>query len=121
VALRVEESKTKITDTAQTLQATPWIPSGWISASDVIKAAPGLFGGIIVYNAAEQSVEYLIIWDSADGTTGAGYVEIGRVYCAAGADDKDFLFALEPGIEAKLGIYVELQDQSNLSYNVYYK
>ncbi len=119
MALRVEEYKTKMADDAQALGRLPWIPSGWLVASDVIKAEPGLLGGILVRaedNGGDQIVQ---VWDSPDGTTGAGYVELARVYCSATDELMIWVPFPLPGIEAKLGISVVITNE--VEYEIYYR
>ena len=119
MALRVEEYKTKMDDHAMTLLASPWIPSGWEEASDVIKAEKGLLGGIIARSEDTGTDIVIKVWDSADGTTGAGYVELARIYFPDTARRFEKIIFPLPGVEAKLGIYVEIA--GDVEYEVYYK
>lgn len=120
MALRLLEYKTGLADDAQALGRLPWIPTGWLDGDEQIKAEPGLLGGIIVRaedNGGDQIVQ---VWDTADGTTGAAYVELCRVYCSA-TDELmvNIMFPL-PGIEAKLGIYVEVS-AGDVEFELYYR
>ena len=116
MATRLLERKTGMEDTAQTLQALPWIPTGVLIDSAVIKAVPGLVGAIYVRKSGNSTTVKL--WDSPTTDT-TGDVEIARVFVPD--NGKDYLLFPLPGIEAKLGIYVEIEAGKDPEVIVYYK
>lgn len=116
---RLLQYKTKMSDRAVDIQATPWIPTGRLTVSAVIKATPGYFGGIIIQNPESETTQTIKVWDSETATT-TGDNEVCFITCGPAADDK-WVAPLEPGVECENGIYVELEEQSSLEYLVYYK
>ena len=119
MALRVEEYKVNLSEDAQALGRTPWIPSGWLDASDQIKAAPGLLGGILVRAADNDGNGIIQVWDTATGATTAAEVEMARVYCSATDELMIWVPFPLPGIEAIYGIYVEVTE--DVEYEIYYR
>lgn len=116
MANRLLEYKTKMEDHALTLLATPWIPTGVLTDSAVIKAEPGLVGAIHVRKGGNSTTVKL--WDSETADT-TGDVEIARV--SVPDNGKEYLLFPLPGIEAVKGIYVEIEAGKNPEVLVYYK
>ncbi len=120
MATRLEEYKTGLADDAQALGRLPWIPTGWLAASVQVKAAPGLLGGIMVRAEDNGGDQVVKVWDTAVGATGATEVELCRVYCSATDELMVNVFFPLPGVEAKLGIYVELS-AGDAEFELYYR
>jgi len=116
MATRLLEYKTDMSDPALTLQATPWIPTGVLTDSAVIKAVPGLVGAIHVRKNGNSTTVKL--WDSPTTDT-TGDVEISRI--SVPDNGKEYLLFPLPGIEPKLGIYVEIEAGKDPEVIVYYK
>lgn len=109
MATRLLKYKTKMEDIAQTLQALPWIPTGELEASTVVKAIPGLVARLDVEakdNGGDISVE---VWDSPDATlTDDVLICRVRVITTTLGAQNYWECPLEPGTECEKGIYVKL-------------
>jgi len=63
MAQRLLESKTKMTDTALSLAAYPSIPTGTLTASTVVKSAPGLLTGYTIEAISTEGDLTVEVWD----------------------------------------------------------
>jgi hypothetical protein len=87
----------------------PWISSGVLTASTVIKAKAGVLGGIDVIASDNGGDINVIVWDSPTATTTSD-VELTRVTIETTTDhaSKSHRAPSQVGIQAEFGIYVQL-------------
>lgn len=132
MATRLLEDKTRMADHRQTLAKLPGIPSGWLDESTQIKAKPGYFCGIIFTLEEEEQARTLSkdiglkalvyecplrVWDTNDGSTTAAEV----IMLQTSVTEFGYYMFPLPGIEAKLGIYVQIDGECAIEYEIYYK
>jgi hypothetical protein len=118
---RLLKSKIGPAAPANLFDSQPWISSGVLTASTVIKDKPGVFGGIIVIatdTGADISVK---VWDSPDSTLTS---DVELAWCtgttATALAQSSIGAPSQVGVEATLGIYVEVL-AGDCSFIVYYK
>jgi len=116
MATRLLEYKTGMSDPPQALQSYPWIPTGVLIDSAVIKARPGIVGAIHVRKSGNSTTVKL--WDSSTTDT-TGDVEVSRI--SVPDNGKEYLLFPLPGIECVKGIYVEIEAGKDPEVIVYYK
>jgi len=109
MATRLLEYKTDMSDRAAALQSYPWIPTGELEGSTIVKAIGGLLARLDVEskdNGGDISVE---VWDSPDATlTNDVLVCRVRVIITTSGAQNYWECPLEPGAECEKGIYIKL-------------
>jgi len=123
MANRLLKRKTAMTDTMAVLLSMPWIPTGELTASTLVKAEPGLLGGFTVEAANDLGDYEIEVWDSVDGTTGAAYVKVARLTIngLTTGDMVSWKSPLEPGVECRYGIYLLIVAGTTPKIILYYK
>jgi hypothetical protein len=118
---RLLRNRWKAADRAGARDAWPWIASGLLDASTVIKAEQGLLAGIVAFATDNGGDISLRVWDSANDTTDGketlGYVNITEAASGAMAS---LSCPSREGIEAEQGLYVEVVS-GDCTFIVYYK
>ena len=101
--------KIKGTSNWQSRIGQPWTTSGVLTASAVIKAEPGVFGGVLVIATDTGGDIDVIVWDSPTATLTDDERLCRVTIPSTVANTMDSFGNLDsPGIEATLGMYVQI-------------
>lgn len=103
------------------LDAGAWVPSGALTASTVIKASPGVLGGVVVTASDDGGDIDVIVWDSATATS-TNKEQLARVTITAQtAKAQESIGTLGlGGIVASEGLWLQVA-AGDCSVIVYYK
>jgi len=97
----------------------PWESSGVLAAGATIKAKPGLLGAIMV-QATDTGVDQVLkVWDSPDATVTDDVILYQCDLPEATDGARQYVMFPMPGIQAHLGIYVEIAGA--LEYEIIYR
>ena len=109
------------TTPAQARDTVPWIASGLLTESTLIKAEPGILGGVVV-TALDDGGDIIVrVWDSESATlTDDDCIAKITVADVAANYQHSFGTPSPSGVEATKGIYVEIVS-GDPDVNVYYK
>lgn len=118
---RLLKSKAGPTTPGPVRDSSGWVSSGTLTASTVIKAEAGLLGGVVVTASDNGGDIDVIVWDSPNNTLTSD-VELCRLTVPTTTDHTQTSFAApsQVGVEAELGIYVQLV-AGDCEIIVYYK
>ena len=90
-------------------ESEPWVSSGILTASTVIKAAGGLLGGVLVTATDNGGDIDVVVWDSPTATTTDDeYLARITVVTTTANAQASFVAPSSCGVQATLGIYVEV-------------
>ena len=100
--------------------ASPWIPSGVLTASAQIKAVRGLLGGILV-TASDAGGDIVVkVWDSPNSTlTDDVCLAAVTIISTVSGAQNSFAPPSKEGVEAINGLYVQVTGDCEVI--VYYK
>lgn len=106
---------------ADARDAEPWIASGKLTSSTVIKAKAGLLGGVLVTATDNGGDINVVVWDSdtSDTTNDEQLARITIVDTTANAQNS-FAAPSKEGVCAQNGIYVQVV-AGDCEFIVYYK
>jgi hypothetical protein len=109
MATRLLQSKIGPAAPPSLSDSTPWISSGVLTASTVIKAKAGVLGGVLVTATDAGGDIDVIVWDSPTSTL-TGDVALCRVPIptTVSLTQESFGTPSQVGVEATLGIYVQV-------------
>lgn len=101
--------------------AMPWVTSGYVTTSTVIKNQTGLLGGVIVTATDAGGDIDVIVWDSPNSTLTSGE-HLCRLTIPTTVANTQVSFAApsKEGVEARNGIYVQVV-AGDCQVIVYYK
>ncbi len=107
--------------TASARNSQPWVSSGAITASTVIKAKSGILGGVLVTAADAGGDIDVIIWDSPDSTlTGDDVLARVTITDLIANTQASFAAPSQEGVEARNGLYAQVV-AGDCRLEVYYK
>lgn len=106
---------------ADARDAEPWIASGVLTVGTVVKAVPGLLGGVLVTATDDGGDIDVIVWDSPDSTL-TDDEELARITVVETTANAQNSFATpsKEGVQAENGIYVQVV-AGDCEVIVYYK
>ena len=106
---RTNEGNLSLADNADSKISAPWIASGVLTASTVIKNKSGLLGGVVVIATDAGGDIDVIVWDSPDSTL-TNDERLCRVTVPTTLTNtvESFGDLSSPGIQAQNGIYVQV-------------
>jgi len=99
--------------------AVAWESSGVLAASTVIKAKPGLLGAVMVQTTDNGTDQVLKVWDSPDATMTDDVILYQCELPEATDGARQYVKFPMPGIQAHLGIYIEIA--GDLEYEIIYR
>jgi hypothetical protein len=116
---RLLKSKVSEVTNANIRLTAPWVTSGFMIADTVVKAGPGILGGVLVTATDADGDINVIVYDSASAASG---VELCRVTIptTTSLTQASFGNLAGPGVECENGIYVDVV-AGDCQVTVYYK
>lgn len=117
---RTNYSRWEPTTRPASRDASPWVATGALTASAVVKNAPGLLGGVLVTAEDADGDIDVLIYDSPDSTlTNDEILARVRVTDLISGTQDSFCAPAREGVQAENGLYVDIT--GNCQVIVYYK
>jgi len=118
---RTNEDRWQPTTRARERDASPWVASGAITSSAVVKNAAGILGGVLVTTTDAGGDIDVLIYDSPDSTLTTGDEILARVRITEATTGAQASFAApaREGVQALNGLYVDITGDCQVI--VYYK